>query len=185
MKSLTLRVALALLATLVIAACDTSPTSPTASSSSCTTSSIQYSFSFDGVRGLFDSIEGTIEGIITLDFLASALDSGTESACEIEITSDPLSLTPREGSVVTSWTTQARNTFTVLNGVITAYQFGAAEGAVPNSGHFAMCLNSGGFIAVGGAYNCLADENYYGNSFVRVFNFDGIGGVEFNQIPVP
>ena len=92
MRSFTLRLALAGLAALVIAACsDDSPTSPSASS-------IQYSFSFDNVRGE-GTVQGTIEGIITIDFLASALDSGTGSATQIEITSHPLTITPREGSV--------------------------------------------------------------------------------------
>ena len=153
MRSFTLRLALAGLAALVIAACsDDSPTSPSASS-------IQYSFSFDNVRGE-GTVQGTIEGIITIDFLASALDSGTGSATQIEITSHPLTITPREGSVGTSWTTQARNTFTVLNGVITAYQFAAAEGDHPMFDHMHLCLNSGGRIPVGGAYVCRPDMNF-------------------------
>ncbi len=142
-----------------------------------------FEFSFDNVLG---TTAGTIEGLITFDFLNSHSDSGTGAASAIEILSAPGGIPAAvEGNDVTLWMTQAINTFTILNGVITDYQFGASEGAVPGLNDNVFCLNNGGFFVVGGVYICGPGENYYGDAFSYVYNVDGIGGVTFRAVPEP
>jgi len=84
-----------------------------------------YTFSFDNVIG---TVPGTIAGTIRFDFLSSPSDSGTGPASDIRITSAPAAIPPSlEGDIVTNWTTQAANTFTIVNGAIVDYRFGASE----------------------------------------------------------
>jgi hypothetical protein len=141
-----------------------------------------YTFSFDNVLG---TVAGTVEGEIALDFVSSFSDSGTGAATSITITSAPAGVLPLdEGNVVTSWSIQAMNTFTVTNGVITAYQFGAAAfgGAATDS---VFCLNSGAFFPVSVAYVCTANENYLGDGSNFVFNQGGINAVTFVPVTAP
>ncbi len=144
-----------------------------------------YSFSFNNVIG---TVAGTVQGEIQLDFLTSLTDNGTGAASRIEITSVPAGIPASiEGDVVTGWMTQSLNTFTVVGGTLTSYQFGASEGATPGLSDNVMCLNSGGFFVVGGVYVCGPGENYFGDAFSYVYNVDGIGGVIFEarQVPEP
>jgi len=144
---------------------------------------IVYEFSFDSVIG---TVAGTVHGIIGFDFLASSTDSGTGAASFIEILSAPLGIPISiEGDVVTDWMTQAMNTFTIASGVITDYQFGASEGAMPAATDNVFCLNNGGFFFVGGVYYCGAAENYFGDGFGYVYNVGGINAVEIQQVPEP
>ena len=144
---------------------------------------IVYEFSFDNVIG---TVPGSITGRIGFDFLASPTDSGTGAASFIEILSAPAGIPANsEGDIVTSWTTQAINTFTVISGMITDYQFGASEGAVPGLNDNVFCLNNGGFFVVGGVYVCGPGENYFGDAFDYVYNVDGIDAVTFRQVSVP
>lgn len=142
-----------------------------------------YEFSFSNVIG---TVPGTIEGIIAFDFLHSATDSGTGAASMIEILSAPGGIPASiEGDIVTDWMTQALNTFTIVNGMITDYQFGASEGATPGLTDNVFCLNNGGFFFVGGVYVCGAGENYFGDAFSYVYNVNGISAVTFNLVSVP
>jgi len=127
---------------------------------------IVYEFSFDSVIG---TVAGTVHGIIGFDFLASSTDSGTGAASFIEILSAPLGIPISiEGDVVTDWMTQAMNTFTIASGVITDYQFGASEGAMPAATDNVFCLN-----------------NDFGDGFGYVYNVGGINAVEIQQVPEP
>jgi hypothetical protein len=141
---------------------------------------VTYRFSFDNVIG---TVPGTVEGTVEFDFLTSASDSGTGPASSIEIISAPAAIpASSEGDVVTTWMTQAINTFTIVNGVITDYQFGASEGAVPTASDNVFCLNNGGFFEVGGVYVCGSGENYLGDGSNFVYNVDGIQAVDFRPI---
>lgn len=142
-----------------------------------------FEFSFDNVLG---TVPGTIEGLIVFDFLSHPSDSGTGAATSIEILSAPGAIPPSiEGNDVTLWMTQAINTFSIVNGSITDYQFGASEGAVPGLNDNVFCLNNGGFFVVGGVYICGPGENYFGDAFDYVYNVDGISGVSFRAVSVP
>ena len=146
-----------------------------------------YCFSFDDALG---TIPGTIQGEIEFDFLTSPTDSGIGPASRIEITSTPAGIpASSEGNVVTDWAIQAMNTFTIVNGVITDYQFSAAEGVVPTWDDNVMCLNNGGFFIVyPGVWICGPGENYFGDATSYVYNLGGIGAVSFDlklpDIPV-
>lgn len=142
-----------------------------------------YEFSFSNVIG---TVPGTIEGLIAFDFLDSATDSGTGGASMIEILSAPAGIPASiEGDIVTDWMTQALNTFTIVNGLVTDYQFGASEGAIPGLTDNVFCLNNGGFFVVGGVYICGPGENYFGDAFSYVYNVDGISAVTFDLVSVP
>jgi hypothetical protein len=141
-----------------------------------------YRFSFDNVLG---TVPGTIEGTIRFDFLTSPTDSGTGIASEILITSVPGSIPPSsEGLILTDWTYQAINTFTIDNGVIVDYQFGATADPVSVDTNV-FCLNNGGsftFPAPANLWQCGAQENWYGTGYDYVFNPGGIGAVTFAYI---
>ena len=143
---------------------------------------VVYEFSFANVLG---TAPGTVSGLVGFDFLASPTDSGTGAASFIEILSAPPGIPPSvEGDVVTDWITQAMNTFTIVGGLITDYQFGASEGAVPGLNDNVFCLNNGGFFVVGGVYICGPGENYFGDAFDYVYNVDGIDAVTFRQVRI-
>ena len=136
-----------------------------------------YTFAFDNVIG---TVPGTVEGTIRFDFLSSPFDSGTGPASDIRITSTPAAIPPsQEGDIVTRWTTQAANTFTIVNGTIADYAFGAAEGVSPTVADNVMCLNNGPQFTVGGVYICTPNENYFGDASNFVYNTGGIGAVTF------
>jgi hypothetical protein len=145
-----------------------------------------YSFSFENVVG---TTAGTVEGLITLDFLSSLSDSGSGAASYIQITSAPAGLPAfLEGDNLTAWSTQALNTFTVSSGLITDYQFGSSEGATPSVTDSVFCLNNGDFFVVGGVYICGSGENYLGDAFSYVYNTGGISAVTFGAgtvVPEP
>ena len=83
---------------------------------------------------------------------------------------------------MTNWTTQPANTFTIVNGAIVDYQFGASEGAVPTAADNVMCLNNGPQFTVGGVYICTQNENYFGDGSDFVYNTGGIGAVTFGLV---
>jgi hypothetical protein len=148
-----------------------------------------YHFSFSNVIG---NTAGTIEGLITLDFLASTSDSGVGAASDLRITSAPVGIPASvEGADLTEWLTQAQNRFEVVNGVIADYEFGASEGSPSTLSDNILCLNNGlGFtFPPGSAYNCGINENWFGNNSAQVYNTNGIGGVTFQQqavtVPTP
>lgn len=142
-----------------------------------------YGFSFSNVIG---TVPGTIEGLITFDFINSATHTGTGAASMIEILSAPGAIPASiEGDIVTNWMTQALNTFTIVNGIITDYQFGASEGATPGLNDNVFCLNNGGFFVVGGVYICGPGENYFGDAFSYVYNVGGSSAVTFELVSVP
>jgi len=64
-----------------------------------------------------------------------------------------------------SWTTQAMNTFAIVNGVINDYGFGASEGASLTASDNVMCLSNDPFFVIGGVYICGENENYFGGGF--------------------
>ena len=139
-----------------------------------------FEFSFDNDLG---TVPGTITGTIQLDFLNSSNDSGTGPASNISITSTPPGIpVSNEGNTVTNWQSQGLNSFTVLDGVITDYQFGASEGAVPTTIDNVMCLNNGAGFTVAGVYICTASENYFGDGFDYAYNADGIAAVQFQRL---
>lgn len=108
--------------------------------------------------------------------------SGTGSASAITINSFPSTLPSiSEGNDATSWLTQGLNTFTVVNGIIDQYQFGASEGLVPTGNDVVFCLNDGDFFQLGGVYVCGRNENYLGDGANFVYNTGGIGAVEFSN----
>jgi hypothetical protein len=141
-----------------------------------------YSFSFDNVSG---TVAGTVTGEIDLGFITTPTGSGTGAASSIMITSAPAALPSLDqGNVVTGWSFQGPNTFTVSNGVITAYQFGATAISATASDDV-MCLNSGSGFSLTGVYICLAGENYLGDGSNYVFNTGGASAVTFEQIAEP
>ena len=143
-----------------------------------------YTFSYENVIG--SAIGGTIEGTIRLDFIQSAFGSGTGPASDFRITSAPASIPPTlEGVDATNWSTQGLNTFTVVNGQIVSYQFGASEGAPPTTADNVTCFNSGGSFSLGGAYFCGANENWFGDGCSQVYNTDGKPAVTFGKAVTP
>jgi len=144
--------------------------------------SVIYTFSFENVVG---TVSGRVEGTITFDFLSSISDSGIGAASQLQITSFPVGLPSlNEGDLVTNWQAQAVNLFTVVNGQITDYQFGASEGNPPTTNDSVFCLNNGGQFNIPGtprAYICGNGENYLGDASSYVYNFSGIQGVTFSE----
>ena len=138
-----------------------------------------FTFSFSNVLG---NVPGSVTGTITLDFVTLVSDSGTGSASSIVITSAPAAVLPLdEGNVVTNWTVQAMNTFTVASGVISGYQFGASAGiASPTDSVF--CLNSGALFGPFGSYVCTANETGPGDGTNFVFNQGVLPAVTFERV---
>lgn len=144
-----------------------------------------YSFEFGNVVG---DTAGTVTGTIDLGFINSPTGTGTGAADTITITSAPSGFLPLDqGNVVTQWSFQGPNTFSVVNGVISSYQFGATAVAATLSDDV-ICLNSGGFFWLTGAYACHENENFLGHYPGHVYNVSGAAGVTFEQIsavPLP
>ena len=130
-------------------------------------------------------MSGTVKGTIRFDSFSSPTYTGTAIASEIRITSAPGSVpTSSEGLVLTDWTYIPKNTFTINNGVIVDYQFGAA--AAPLSlAENVFCLNDGGQFSFPTTWQCAASENYYGDGTDYVYNSGGIGAVTFKMITQP
>ncbi|MGB5258752.1 MAG: hypothetical protein WBN44_15970, partial [Woeseiaceae bacterium] len=143
-----------------------------------------FTFSYNNVIG--NATGGTIEGTIRLDFIQSATGSGTGPASDFRITSAPANIPPTlEDDDATNWATQGLNTFTVVNGAIDSYQFGASEGLPPSGTDNVTCLNSGGLFPLGGAYICGANENWFGDVSRQVYNVDGKPAVTFGKAVTP
>ena len=141
-----------------------------------------YHFSFNDVLG---TVSGTVEGTIRFDSFSSPTYTGTAIASEIRITSAPGSVpTSSQGLVLTEWTYIPKNTFTINNGVIVDYQFGAAAAPLSPAEN-SFCLNNGSVFLFPTTWQCGASENFYGDGTDYVYNSGGIGAVTFAMITSP
>jgi hypothetical protein len=102
---------------------------------------------------------GTVYGTIDLPFLTSPTGSGTGAAASLIFTSLPAGFgTLAGGNVVTNWADQVANTFTVVGGVITSYQFFAVTSPTSEVGDY-LCLNSATSGLGTGIFGCSATIN--------------------------
>lgn len=142
-----------------------------------------YHFSFNDVEG---TVSGTVKGTIRFDSFSSPTYTGTAIASEIRITSAPGSVpTPSQGLVLTDWTYIPKNTFTINNGVIVDYQFGAAVAPLSYAENVFCLNNDGGPFVFPDKWSCAASENWYGDGTDYVYNSGGIGAVTFTMITQP
>lgn len=122
---------------------------------------------------------GTWTGHVTFNWLTSG-GTGTGGATSFVTTAVPAGIaTPTQGWDATQWTHVGANTFSISNGLVTAFQFGAES--APDA--FVLCANSDGpFSVVPGQTLCPANYNRVGvKSVAWSSNFDGIQGITFTE----
>jgi hypothetical protein len=97
---------------------------------------------------------GIVTGMISLPF-----SSGSGAATSVVLTSFPAAFGSLVGgNTVTSWLDQVENSFTVVSGMITAYDFGADTGPTL-SGTDYFSINNTAVSATDGAWFFPADYN--------------------------
>jgi len=130
---------------------------------------------------------GTLTGTLDLPFV-SAGGSGTGAASSLVLTSFPAGFgTLSEGDIVTSWTDQVTDIFTVTAGAVTSFEFMAVTNGDPTVGDY-FCINStGGSAGSFGGWICPADLNELSKtSSIFGYNFGGANGVTFTAVsPAP
>lgn len=133
------------------------------------------SFSFE-IPLTSGSTTGAADGLLTLP-----CSSGTCAASSLVLTSVPAAFGSfPEGLVVTNWTNQVQNQFTITGGVITSVLFIADDGIALGEN---VCMNSTGAEVTNNdasGYACPAGLNIVettGSNFG--FNFSGLSGVTF------
>ena len=130
---------------------------------------------------------GTWRGFVTFDWLTSG-GSGSGAASSFLTTSVPDGIdTPEEGWDAVLWTDMGTNWFTVVDGTITSFQFGAAS----QPDDFVLCANSGSLFVVNVvSISCPKEYNRVGVQVLRFAdNSDGFEGMSFvertNVVPEP
>lgn len=149
----------------------------TAASGAVTTveAQVRYDF-FAPLTGTAGASNGTWTGYVTFNWLTSG-GSGSGAAASVVTTEVPSGVaTPSQGWDAVLWSVVGLNSFTVTNGVVTSFQFGAESAPDQNR----VCMNSGaGFIA-GSNFICPQYYNRIGvQSNARGENSEGSAGVSF------
>lgn len=138
--------------------------------------------------GASGASNGNWTGYVTFNWLVSG-GSGTGAATSFVTTAVPGNVgTPSQGWNATLWGNVASNSFTFLNGNVTAFQFGAIS--MPDD--YRLCANSGAaFYLTSNMLNqCPEHYNRIGKlAGARGENWDGIDGITFtarvSTVPEP
>jgi hypothetical protein len=141
---------------------------------------IIYNFSANLSSG---TATGTLTGTLDLPFVTAG-GSGSGAASSLVLTSIPAGFGSlgsfSGGANVTSWADQVSNSFIVISGVITSFDFMAVTNSDPSVGNY-FCVNStsGSGGAIGG-WVCPADLNELSETGATFgYNFNGLSGVTF------
>lgn len=145
-----------------------------------TSASAQVTYSFSSyLEGYSGAGDGFWTGSVTFDWLTSG-GSGTGAASSFVTTSVPSGIaTPSQGWDAVAWTVIGANSFTVTNGIVTAFQFGAQS----KPDDFVVCANSGAQFSLDpGSTICPAQYNRVGVlGLERSQNFGGLQGISFTE----
>lgn len=134
-----------------------------------------YHFDFNGTNGM---TPGVVAGDINLGF-----SNGTGAATSITLTSFPGSFGALpEGNVATSWAGQVANSFTLVGGVITTYDFMAITG--PAYSGTELCLNNSANSNNGFGRGCPSGLSYLGDGSVHTSAWV-FSGINVSSVPVP
>ena len=138
-----------------------------------------YSYSFQMTAG---PVGGTVSGQLQFDFIGVG-GTGTGAASLVTIDSLPAGLEPLpQPSPATSWGTQVANNFSIINGIITDYQFMALTGA-GGVAAYELCMNDKASVGIANR-SCPTNLNFLGEGASTLFgyNFDGARGISFTEI---
>lgn len=144
-----------------------------------TASALTFKFSFENTSGAESgSLTGRIFGLS---------DNATGAASSIIIDSFPSAVgTLQAGNDVTLWNLQVFNSFTVLNGQITASSFAAQETAFPTN---TFCLDASinciGFTADQGSTGVSALVVQNGSNIANGGGFASITYTNISDVPLP
>lgn len=147
----------------------------------------RYTFTFSSEAS--NATQGTVTGLLALDFAAPTIGTATGPARSIVITSNTTGFTTGLNMVPLPFV--GLNTFTVTDGQITNFRFGSVNQQRFNrNSSVNLCLNSGAQFNIPGAnFNCQANEVFYGSGLFRegVYNGAGAAAVTFMPaiVPVP
>lgn len=140
---------------------------------------VTYEFSA-ALLGSSGASNGTWSGYAVFNWLNSG-GSGTGAASSFLTTAVPAGISaPAQGWDATLWANVASNSFTFVNGVVTAFQFGAVS--MPDQ--YTVCANSGSLfnLTPDGLYGCPANYNRIGAfNGARGENLNGIQGITFTE----
>ena len=133
-----------------------------------------YDFSIDLSHG---DVTGVLTGTLVLDFVDQG-GSGSGAASSVTLTSVPAGFgSLADGNIVTDWSAQVQNQFTVSQGEITGYEFFAATGPCDGA---ALALGSD--AAYGCYQNFPALNEFESNNATYGYNEGGSAGISFTEL---